>query len=215
MEMFGWDSDKDGIVDVHARNIANSVNLANTIVDVSEDYDLPLKPIIVNPGTGASDHGSFWKQGFGALTFSQAFNNLRDFTPHYHKATDRFQHFNMSYFHNLAKLGVGTIASLAIIDGLISNNEELLGFNSSFDIHSYPNPAVNNVTVAYSIPSNDLVKISLVNSLSQERIVLLDDLISKGIHEFTINTEEFNRGSYVLIIESEQGIKSEHIVLMN
>ncbi len=49
LEMFGWDSNNDMKFDIHTRNYANSVALANLLVTIGETYDLLLDPVIFKP----------------------------------------------------------------------------------------------------------------------------------------------------------------------
>lgn len=115
LEMFGWDSNDDGLYDIHTDNIANSVELAQAIVNVDETYELNLSQVTYNPGTGSSDHSSFWNNGYGAVVFSEAFFG-GDSNPYYHTSSDRISEFNLPYFHELSKLAVGTIVTLALGD---------------------------------------------------------------------------------------------------
>ena len=73
LEMLGWDSNDDGLIDVHTRDIANSTELANMLVFVNSEYQIGLDPAIYNPGSGSSDHGSFWQVGYGAICFGEAY----------------------------------------------------------------------------------------------------------------------------------------------
>jgi hypothetical protein len=73
LEMFGWDGNDDGLIDIHTRPIARSVELADLIEYLEGDYNMGLSPAIYNPGTTASDHSSFWNYGYSAVVFSEAF----------------------------------------------------------------------------------------------------------------------------------------------
>ncbi|MCK7528498.1 MAG: M28 family metallopeptidase [Ignavibacteriales bacterium] len=60
-EMSGWDSNSDGLMDIHTRPISNSVLLGNFLFAIDSIYNLPLQPVIYNP-VRASDHNSFWQK---------------------------------------------------------------------------------------------------------------------------------------------------------
>ena len=113
LEMFGWDGDGDGLIDIHTSDIANSVSLANLLVMVDSFYSLSLVPIIYNPGTSGSDHSSFWYKDYSAVVFSEAYWG-GDFNPYYHSSEDRIDKFNLSYFQELTNLAVGSISTLAV-----------------------------------------------------------------------------------------------------
>lgn len=112
-DMGGWDSNNDGLIDVHTQEIANSVYLANFLVVIGSLYNLPLSPVIYNPGTGLSDHWFFWQFNYGAVLFYEAHWG-GDFNPYYHTDEDRIDKFNLTYFHNISKLGLASIATLAL-----------------------------------------------------------------------------------------------------
>lgn len=114
LEMLGWDSNGDMKFDIHTRDYANSVELADLLVTIDETYNLLLDPVIFNPGTTASDHSSFWNEGYSALCFSEGFFS-GDGNPYYHTSLDRIEHFNLPYFHELSKLAIGTISTLGRI----------------------------------------------------------------------------------------------------
>ncbi len=114
LEMFGWDGDDDMKFDIHTRDYANSIDLANLLVNIVDTYNLLLDPVIFNPGTTASDHSSFWDQGYSAICFSEGFFS-GDGNPYYHSSLDRVEHFNQPYFHELSKLALSTIATLGKI----------------------------------------------------------------------------------------------------
>ena len=88
LEMFGWDSNDDSKFEIHTRPIAGSIQLASLIQSLVSIYQIGLFPVIHNPGTTASDHSSFWDQGFTAVVYSQAYF-AGDPNPFYHSANDR------------------------------------------------------------------------------------------------------------------------------
>jgi hypothetical protein len=109
-EMLGWDGNNDNAMTIHAKAVGNSVQLAQTMADVNAAYGIGLVPAIINPGDEASDHASFWNDGYGALMEAPDGN---DFNPNYHSSTDTFASLNLRYFHKMAKLGIGTLAAIA------------------------------------------------------------------------------------------------------
>jgi hypothetical protein len=110
LDMLGWDSDDDGLMDIHTSNIANSVSLANLVSNIISLYTLSLTDAIYNPGATNSDHNSFWDAGYGAVAFYEAGG---DVNPYYHTNGDRIDKFNLAYFHKLAQLAIGSISTLA------------------------------------------------------------------------------------------------------
>jgi len=111
MDMIGWDGDGDRLVDIHSSNIANSDSLAKLLVINNSVYDLNLNPVVYNPGTGASDHSSFWNTGYGAILLIEAYYG-EDLNPYYHSEEDRIEKFDYPYFHDMSRLAIGSISSM-------------------------------------------------------------------------------------------------------
>lgn len=112
-DMIGWDSDDDGLIDIHTQDIANSLDLAYFLVTIDSLYNLPLNPVIYRPGFTRGDQSRFWHVNYGAILLIEAYWG-GDFDPYYHTEEDRIDKFNLPYFHNIAKLGVASIATLAL-----------------------------------------------------------------------------------------------------
>src|SRR4030043_502778 len=92
-----------------------SLALKDELLSTINNYSLSVIPVVVNPGNPMSDHSSFWNYGCGAVVFSELFFE-GDGNPYYHSEEDRINKFNLQYFKELTKLGVGTIASLASLN---------------------------------------------------------------------------------------------------
>ena len=113
IEMLGWDSNDDGLIDIHTNNIGQSLKEADTTTYVLNAYKLPLKYRIYNPGTYGSDHGSFWMYDYSAIVFSEAYYG-GDFNTHYHSQEDKVEYITPKYFLNCAKLAMGVISTLVM-----------------------------------------------------------------------------------------------------
>lgn len=112
MDAIGYDGDGDGLLRIHARAVANSIALKDSMLLVNTLYGLDL-PIAVNdPGETYSDHASFWSEGYGAILLIEDFDN--DPNPHYHTPNDRLQYLDTAYWRNLTRLAVGTTAAMAV-----------------------------------------------------------------------------------------------------
>lgn len=114
MDMIGYDGDNDHVVDIDVRNIANSLQIKDDLINVINTHNLNLTPNVVNPGTLDSDHAAFWDQGYSALLVGEEWSGW-DITPGYHtNSNDRISLFNMSYFVEMVKLSVGYITTKAV-----------------------------------------------------------------------------------------------------
>ena len=111
LDMIAWDSDNDDIAEIHTRSIGSSYDIKDKMVDVNATYNVGLSLQIDDPGTTASDHASFWFNGYGAVLLIEDF---QDFNNYYHTTNDKLQYFNQPYFHKMAKLAIGTLATFAL-----------------------------------------------------------------------------------------------------
>ena len=183
LEMFGWDGNDDGKFEIHTRPVANSLNLANLIVELDNSYQISLTPLVRNPGTNASDHSSFWSQGYTAIVCSQAFFS-GDTNPYYHTSNDRITHFNLGYFYSMSRLAVTTISHLALNNmavGIAARDDlAVSGFRLE---QNYPNPFNPTTTIPYKLPRSDQVDLSIYNSLGQEVRTMMNTIQAAGEYQ--------------------------------
>ncbi len=128
MDMIAWDNDNDGVGEIHVRNYANSVSLKDLMVQVNTTYSIGVIPSIINPGATASDHSSFWNNGYGALLLIEEYYG-GDFNAYYHTVNDKILYFKQPYFHKMSRLALGTVATLADLAVIVP--VELLAFTAS------------------------------------------------------------------------------------
>ena len=112
LDMIGFNTaGSDPGIDLHANaSIPDSVQLAQLFSDVVEAYGLDLEPEIVENGTSASDHASFWDYGYTAIL---GIEDLEDFNPRYHTTGDQLQYLDMAYFADLVKASVATFVHVS------------------------------------------------------------------------------------------------------
>ncbi len=128
MDMIAYDSNNDGIVNVHNRAVANSVELYQKMVEVNSQYGINLTIVSYNPGSTYSDHASFWNKNYGAILLIEDNN---DFNAYYHTTSDLVQYFNQPYFTKSAKLAIGTFATLALNLNLQINHTPIASMTQS------------------------------------------------------------------------------------
>lgn len=135
IDMMGYDGNNDKHFDIDVRPIANSLAMKDDIISVLNNatYGIDLIVNVVNPGSPDSDHSSFWNQGYSAVLFGENWKTF-DITPGYHNNNDRIGLFNMPYYHNMCKLVVGYIATVAspiFIDKTVTQNAASLTSNET------------------------------------------------------------------------------------
>jgi len=111
MDMIAWDSNNDGVCNIHNRAVGSSVQLYNKMVEINTQYGINLSIVSYNPGSNYSDHASFWDVGYSAILLIEDNN---DFHAYYHTINDLLQYFNQPYFVKNSKLALATLATFAL-----------------------------------------------------------------------------------------------------
>ncbi len=111
LDMTGYDSNNDGLVDVHSNSVANTSQIANEWINNIYQYGVTLTHRLV-PSQPYSDHYSFQQKNYGAILVIES--DL-DFNPRYHTVNDRYQYLNMNYAHKIAQVTAATAAEYAQI----------------------------------------------------------------------------------------------------
>lgn len=212
MDMISWDSDDDMVVEIHSSYNASSNVLADYIVEINELYDLQLVPSIELPGTNASDHSRFWNNGFPAALIIEEYYG-GDFNPYYHTEEDRIAILNMPYFHEMAKLSIGVLASQAVPYNAIAISIDELKQTNGLQISNYPNPFSQNTTVNYTLLNESFIRISMVNSLGKEIKVLTEGIKQSGNHQFQLQADNLPEGMYFLCAQTSKGTITHKVLI--
>ena len=152
MDMMGYDGDNPGDVgdnefDIDFRDISGSVALKDDIINVLNSYSFSLSVIEVDPGTVASDHASFWAQGYSAVLVGESWET-NDQTPFYHNSQDRLVTLDLPYFHEMSKLVTGWLATKAGLlpnDSTVNQNQEILTANQDNAAYQWLNLGTNSI----------------------------------------------------------------------
>lgn len=201
-ETFGYDSNNDFAFDIHANSDPNTTALVNAVVNSKNDYNLSAVPGIFDNGPTTSDQASFWMNDFGAIAFGGAlFSNGGDLNPYYHTSNDRIEHFNTTYFHEVVKLGVATIATLAIPIGTTSIETDSF---TDIKFTVYPNPASEALQI--KIEGAEINTISIFDFHGRKIRVFSADKTLLNIKGLTV-------GKYILQVDTDKGILNKKIVI--
>ena len=128
--MIAYDSDNDGVGEIHIRNFGNTYSLKDEMIAVNTMYNIGVTPVVENPGTTASDQASFWNHNYGAILLIEEYYG-GDFNAYYHTTNDLLSHYNQPYFHKMSRLTLGTVATLAEMTEIVP--VELLAFTASIN----------------------------------------------------------------------------------
>ena len=120
MDMIAYDSTGGPTLRIHTRTTGNpgyagDLAIAGVFTNVVSAYGLTssLTPIISADGESASDHSSFWGEGYAAILAIE--DDYNDFNDYYHSSQDTMAHCNFAYYTAYVKASVGTAAHLAVL----------------------------------------------------------------------------------------------------
>jgi hypothetical protein len=109
LDMIAFDSDSNSRTTLQY-NLPIGAPLVTAMQSINTAYALGLDMQPQLTPTTPSDNYSFTQSGFAAFLLIEDFN---DFTPHYHKVTDRPATLTIPFFKRMTQAAVGTLALLA------------------------------------------------------------------------------------------------------
>lgn len=203
LDMIGYDSDDDGLFEVHHNNKPESIRLFNTFKNIYQSnstYNLDMREF--DNGHSNSDQASFWRNNYGAIHIIEAYKSF-DFNPYYHSSADRLKEFNLEYFHKLSALSIETLAKLAVLD--ISSDVKDIPYNRTIEI--YPNPTIG--YVYYNDSENSITRIQIIDSRG------LEILSQIGLNIKSSDISNLASGVYTLIITTNEKLIHHQLIKIN
>lgn len=187
MDAIAQDSDNDSVARVHCRPTAgNSTQIKDTVLAVNSNYNIGINMLVNSPGATYSDHASFWNRGYGAVLLIEDWDN--DPNPDYHQVTDHMSGFRWPYYHKMAKIAIGTVASLAVpLDTTGLTIDEL---DENTKLFSYPNPTTDFIQLKWT---QDYEMIELVDANGK---VLESNLLISSNKNYQLNLMNYPTGIY-------------------
>jgi hypothetical protein len=198
MDMIGYDGDAPGTAgdndfDIDVRNFGNSLGMVSDLQQILMDYTFDLNPIVVNPGTTASDHSRFWNQGYSAVLVGESWET-NDQTPDYHTSNDRSNDIDYQYMTEITKLVaayVATKSGLVNVDNTVTQNATSLTSNDTTGSYQWYNCDTDSAIVGetnqtFTPIANGNYAVEVTNGTCTER--------SACINVNTLSTEQFAIG---------------------
>lgn len=198
MDMIGYDGDAPGTAgdndfDIDVRNFGNSLGMVSDLQQILMDYTFDLNPIVVNPGTTASDHSRFWNQGYSAVLVGESWET-NDQTPDYHTSNDRSNDIDYQYMTEITKLVaayVATKSGLVNVDNTVTQNATSLTSNDTTGSYQWYNCDTDSAIVGetnqtFTPIANGNYAVEVTNGTCTER--------SACINVNTLPTEQFAIG---------------------
>jgi photosystem II stability/assembly factor-like uncharacterized protein len=219
MDMIGYDGNNDGHFDIYVGNMASSQEIGNIMVNNILTFQLPLVADYIIGTSGiatASDHASFWNAGYPAVMHIE---DYQDFTPFYHTVNDLLSSLRQTYFHNNAKLTIGTLAMLAQVDSVTTGLPHPQLPEDFVLSEPYPNPFNPVVHLKYRLPISNKVKVEVYDLLGKRVKSILNGTQNAGWQEISwdaINDAgtAVSSGIYLIRIKTDSGTKMKKVILM-
>jgi len=195
MDMIGYDSDQDGQpgdndFDIDVRDLHGSLTIKDDLLALLNTYTFNLNPIVVDPGTTASDHASFWGKGFPAVLVGESWETS-DETIYYHSSADRLSTLDLPYFKELTKLVTAYMATkgnLLAINNSVTTTSTFITANQNGANYQWLDCDTNillagetNQTFVPTVSGNFAVEVTVGSCIEKS------DCISFN----TLNVEEF------------------------
>ncbi len=164
LDMIAWDGNNDSAIEIHTRNISNSKQLAERVINVLKIYNIGLQDKIVNPGDPSTDHKSFWDLNLTAIGINEEYT--ADFNPNWHNQNDSLSKFNIPYYSKIVKLSIASIMDVALdTNEILSTNEIKYENHMLF----FPNPA------------NDKIYLPKISNKVSTQSIEISDITGKQI----------------------------------
>jgi Zn-dependent M28 family amino/carboxypeptidase len=209
LDMLGTDTNNDSLMYVAG---GTARELADTIGQLCQLYQIGLKPVCVFPGIQSSDHGSFIRQKYRAIMLIEYLPT--DFSPVNHTSLDRIANLNLDYFHRQTKLAVATIAFLAGVSPP-SSVGAAKNVAPAFCLEpNYPNPFNPSTTIRYGLPHKSIVQLAVYNTLGQEVALLVQGEQEAGYHEVRFDASGLSSGVYFYRLQTGDFVQTRKLLLL-
>ena len=114
---------------------------------------------------------------------------------------------------SLGKSGLQAIIMRNVVTDVKENNEGA-GVTSYELLQNYPNPWNPITTIGYSLKENIQVKLTLLNILGEELMVLVNEEQNKGYHKLEFNGAKLSSGVYFYRLQAGDFIQTRKMILL-
>jgi photosystem II stability/assembly factor-like uncharacterized protein len=187
--------------------------LVDFAVDCATAYVPGLPTLkVIDENSVYSDHASFWRAGYHAF-YAIEDDNLT--YPHYHTTGDTLGNLTQSFAEDCVKLGVATIAELAV-PHLTSGLPHLAG--ADLVTSAYPNPFTASTKISFALALPGRVKVTVFDVEGRVVNALSDGMLPAGRQQLVWqgdddNGQRVSPGIYFANVEAD-GIKASAKVIV-
>jgi len=212
LDMIGYDVQDSGYVDLYYGDDKNPLIFIVDSINTLYDIQLRLLNYFIN---GPGDVVPFIQADIcPTLMFLQRYRYYIDDNPYYHTKNDKIEHFNLNYYHKVAKLGIATTLEIALngIPSSIKNDNNIL---KHFKVtQNYPNPFNNSTTIAYSVPNTGFITFSVFDLKGNklDEIILKVNLKERNYIQY--NAGRMPSGLYLYQLKYENYLVTKKMIIM-
>ncbi|MES2655298.1 MAG: M28 family peptidase [Bacteroidota bacterium] len=185
LDMIAYDGNNDSLANIHVYPTKTSLTFGQQVLSCNTLYPIGLNPVIINPGTRASDHFSFSVKNVTAIGLTEDYGP--DFNPNWHMLSDSIENCHIPYFYKMTQLATAALCHISADGANIAVTEIKPPV-----ISVYPNPAagqinIEGIQIPYQISISDaLGKQVLQTTVQDTKPLSLSDDINNGIYFITI-----------------------------
>ncbi len=203
LDMIAYDGDNDNLVNIHVYPTKTSIAFGEQVLSCNTLYETALNPVIINPGTRASDHFSFSVKNITAIGLTEDYGP--DFNPHWHLPSDCIENCHIPYFYKMTHLATAAICHIAADGVNVGITERINALNWSI----YPNPATNEIYIRgidenenYQLRITDLCgKEVLAANVQANKALSIQDITPSGIYFVSITQNKKTYTQKISIIK--------------
>jgi hypothetical protein len=81
-------------------------------------------------------------------------------------------------------------------------------------VQNYPNPFNPTTNISFTVPQSGKVKLAVYNLLGQEVAVLVNDVVSEGLHQVEFNAKSLPSGTYFYKLQSDNSVSIKKMLLL-
>ncbi|MFH0733138.1 MAG: T9SS type A sorting domain-containing protein [bacterium] len=169
---------------------------------------------------------TFWTR-FNGKNVATILGNITDTTYYFATSYDTTFYSGSCSFYNYTR-GFGETGRIApsnttltgcIINGVtygtfVDVEEELTPVDYKLKIKNYPNPFNPSTTINYSLPENDLAKITIYDMLGREVDVLINSYQNAGTHSITWAPKGVSSGIYLSVINYKNQTLTQKMIYL-
>lgn len=200
LDMIAYDGNNDSLANIHVYPTKTSLAFGQQVLSCNTLYTTGLDPVIINPGTRASDHFSFSVKNVTAVGLTEDYGP--DFNPNWHMLSDSIENCHLPYFYRMTRLATAAICHIS------ANGENIaVAEIKPILISVYPNPASSQINIeglqtSYQVNITDaLGKQVLQTTVQTNKPLFIPDHVNNGIYFITLTQNNHTYQQKITIIK--------------